>query len=127
MILKRAGCLVLVVFAAACAPKQAPVNPMADALASARSVYESDDDPEFVRLAAPSTLKIVEMLLVSRPQSAAAAADGVQRLHPGTRTAFLHVEAEVRAADAAAAKELQGTRREDVPARARLLPAAASR
>ena len=40
---------------------------MASALASASSVYETDNDPEFVRLAAPSTLKTVEMLLSQAP------------------------------------------------------------
>jgi TRAP transporter TatT component family protein len=105
MILKRAGCLVLV-FAAACAPKQSAVNPMADALASVSSVYESDDDPEFVRLAAPATLKIVEMLLVNapnQPQLLLTACSGFTQYSYG----FLQVEAEVKAADAAAAKELK--------------------
>ena len=58
------------------------LNRMASALADASSVYDTDNDPEFVRLAAPSTLKTIEMLLSAVAQAPAAAADGVQRLHP---------------------------------------------
>jgi hypothetical protein len=92
--------------ATACSPKQMALNRMASALASATSVYESDNDPEFVRLAAPSTLKTVEMLLSQSPdhqQLLLTACSGFTEYSYG----FLHVEAEVRAADAAAAKELR--------------------
>ncbi len=41
---------------------------MADALSSTASAFARDDDPEFVRLAAPTTLKMVEMLLDDAPQ-----------------------------------------------------------
>ena len=82
------------------------LNRMASALASASSVYESDNDPEFVRIAAPSTLKTVEMLLKdapSNPQLLMTACSGFTKYSYG----FLHVEAEVRAPDAAAAAELK--------------------
>jgi hypothetical protein len=91
----------------ACSPKKMGISRMADALSSTASAYSRDDDPEFVRLAAPSTLKMVEMLLDEQP------------LHPGllltacsgfTEYAygFLHVEAEIReASDAAAARDLR--------------------
>jgi hypothetical protein len=90
----------------ACSPKQMALNRMASALASASSVYESDNDPEFVRLAAPSTLKTVEMLLKDapeNPQLLRTACSGFTQYSYG----FLHVEAEVRAADAATAAELR--------------------
>ena len=93
-------------FAAACSPKQMALNRMAAALASASSVYESDNDAEFVRLAAPSTLKTIEMLLSqspNHPQLLLTACSGFTQYSYG----FLHVEAEVRAADAAAAGDLR--------------------
>lgn len=40
---------------------------MADAISATASTYSRDNDPEFVRLAAPSTLKMVEMLLDDNP------------------------------------------------------------
>jgi hypothetical protein len=90
----------------ACSPKQMGINRMASALASASSVYETDNDPEFVRVAAPSTLKTVEMLLSQspdHPQLLLTACSGFTQYSYG----FLHVEAEVRAADAAAATDLR--------------------
>lgn len=41
---------------------------MADALSSTATAFARDDDPELVRLAAPTTLKMVEMLLDDAPQ-----------------------------------------------------------
>jgi hypothetical protein len=90
----------------ACSPKQMALNRMASALADASSVYESDNDPEFVRLAAPSTLKTVEMLLSQspdHPRLLLTACSGFTQYSYG----FLHVEAELKAADEAAAKELK--------------------
>ena len=90
----------------ACSPKQMALNRMASALASASSVYETDNDPEFVRAAAPSTLKTVEMLLTQAPDHPAlllTACSGFTQYSYG----FLHVEAEVRAADLTAANELR--------------------
>ena len=43
------------------------MNRMADALASTASTFARDDDPEFVRTAAPATLKMVEMMLDDQP------------------------------------------------------------
>jgi hypothetical protein len=91
----------------ACSPRHIGINRMAEALAASGSVYASDDDPEFVRLAAPSTLKTVEMLLSEapdHPQLLLTACSGFTEY----AYAFLHVEAEVRpAADAPAARDLR--------------------
>jgi hypothetical protein len=105
MILKRALCLALLC-TAACSPKQVALNRMASALASAGTVYESDNDPEFVRLAAPSTLKTVEMLLKdapSNPQLLLTACRGFTQYSYG----FLHIEGEIRAPDGGASAELK--------------------
>jgi len=99
-----AGCALLLL--TACSPKNIAINRMASALASASSVYENDNDPEFVRLAAPSTLKTVEMLLKDSPgntQLLLTACSGFTQYAYG----FLHVEAEVRAQDAASASDLR--------------------
>jgi TRAP transporter T-component len=98
-----AGALMLT---AACSPKHLGINRMASALASSSSVYETDNDPEFVRVAAPSTLKTVEMLLTQspkHPQLLLTACSGFTQYSYG----FLHVEAEVRAADAALSNDLR--------------------
>jgi hypothetical protein len=82
------------------------LNRMAAALASSSTVYENDNDPEFVRLAAPSTLKTVEMLLSqspNHPQLLLTACRGFTEYSYG----FLHVESEVRAADPNAAQDLR--------------------
>lgn len=105
MILKRAACVALLC-TAACSPRTMAINRMASALASASTVYENDNDPEFVRLAAPSTLKTVEMLLQDAPgntQLLLTACSGFTQYSYG----FLHVEAEVRAPDKQAAAELR--------------------
>jgi len=102
----RAAVLGALIILAACSPKQMALNRMASALAEASSVYENDNDPEFVRLAAPSTLKTIEMLLSQSPKHPTlllTACSGFTQYS----YAFLHVEAEVRAADAAAAKDLR--------------------
>src|SRR6186997_3592073 len=87
--------------AVACSPKKYAVDRMASALADSSGVYERDNDPEFVRLAAPSTLKTIEMLLSQspdHPQLLLTACSGFTQYSYG----FLHVEAELRAQDAAA-------------------------
>jgi len=92
--------------AVACSPKKYAVDRMASALADASGVYERDNDPEFVRLAAPSMLKTVEMLLSQSPnhqQLLLTACSGFTQYSYG----FLHVEAELRAQDAAAAQDLK--------------------
>ena len=50
-----------------CSIKRMGVERMADAISSTATTYARDNDPEFVRLAAPSTLKMVEMLLDDNP------------------------------------------------------------
>jgi hypothetical protein len=54
--------------AAACSAKKMGISRMADALSSTASAFSRDNDPEFVRLAAPSTLKMIEMLLDEQPK-----------------------------------------------------------
>ena len=89
-----AAALALALPGASCSPKQMGINRMAEALSTTAGIYAEDNDPEFVRLAAPSTLKMVEMLLEEQPS------------HPGLLLtacsgftqyayAFLHVESEV--------------------------------
>src|SRR3954466_14167584 len=57
----------VLVLAAGCSPKKMGVSRMADALSSTASAFTRDNDPEFVRQAAPSTLKMVEMMLEDSP------------------------------------------------------------
>ena len=66
-----AGTVVLLMaFVTACSPKKMGISRMADALSSTASSFTRDNDPEFVRQAAPSTLKMVEMLLEQEPTHA---------------------------------------------------------
>lgn len=53
--------------ACACSPKRIGMSRMADALAATATTYRSDNDIELVRVAAPSTLKLVEMMLDQAP------------------------------------------------------------
>ena len=97
------ACLLCV--CSACVPRQMGINRMASALAAAGSVYERDDDPEFVRLAAPSTLKTVEMLLSQSPdqqQLLLTACSGFTEY----AYAFLQVEAQLNPGNRAAASDL---------------------
>src|SRR4029079_16661163 len=91
---------------AGCSPKKMGINRMADALPSTASTFTRDTDPEFVRQAAPSTLKMVEMLLEDSPA------------HPGllmtacsafTQYAYAFLQSDADAADpaSATAKELK--------------------
>ena len=91
---------------AGCSPKKMGISRMADALTSTASAFTRDNDPEFVRQAAPSTLKMVEMLLDDSPS------------HPGllmtacsgfTQYAYAFLQSDADAADPAstAAKELK--------------------
>jgi hypothetical protein len=106
MLLTRGVLVLLVLGAVACSPKQMALNRLASAMSEATSVYDTDSDPEFVRLAAPSTLKTIEMLLTQSPNHTGlllTACSGFAQYSYG----FLHVEAEVRAAEVEAAKELR--------------------
>jgi len=90
---------------AACSPRNIALDRMASTLAGATSVYENDNDPDFVRLAAPSTLKTIEMLLSQRPdhdQLLLTACSGFTEYSYG----FLHVESQL-ASDANAARDLR--------------------
>jgi hypothetical protein len=59
--------ILLAASAAGCTPKKMGIGRMADALSSTAGTFSRDTDPEFVRQAAPSTLKMVEMLLDEEP------------------------------------------------------------
>jgi hypothetical protein len=99
--------LALISASFACSPATMGINRMADALSATTSAFGRDDDPEFVRIGAPSTLKMVEMMLDDQPS------------HPGLLLtacsgytqyayAFLHVESELIAPkDASAAADLK--------------------
>jgi hypothetical protein len=65
--LRRVITIVLVVTLAGCSPKKMGISRMADALSSTASAFTRDNDPEFVRQAAPSTLKMIEMMLEDSP------------------------------------------------------------
>jgi predicted anti-sigma-YlaC factor YlaD len=67
----RRGALVALLAAvclAACSPSRMGINRMAAALTDTATAYSRDDDPEFVRLAAPATLKMIEMMLDQQPR-----------------------------------------------------------
>lgn len=86
--------LLAVLVTTACSPKRMGINRMADALSSTASAFGRDDDPEFVRAAAPSTLKMVEMLLDQQPDHAGlllTACSGFTQYAYG----FLHSEADL--------------------------------
>ena len=57
----------LCVMVSACSPHTIAMNRMADALTATARSYSSDNDIELVRTAAPSTLKLVEMMLDGAP------------------------------------------------------------
>ena len=79
---------------------------MADALSSTASAFTRDNDPEFVRQAAPSTLKMVEMLLEESPSHAGllmTACSGFTQY----AYAFLQSDADVADAGSTTAKELR--------------------
>jgi hypothetical protein len=95
----------------ACSVRQMGVDRVASALTGTAASYATDNDPEFVRLAAPSTLKMVELLLEQQPR------------HPGLLLtacsgftqyayAFLQVDAEL-------APPQDRSRAEELKARAR--------
>ena len=64
----RAACLCLALLvSSSCSPARMGMNRMAEALSATAAAYSRDDDPEFVRLGAPATLKMVEMMLDTQP------------------------------------------------------------
>ena len=96
---------------AACSPSRMGINRMASALTDTARAYSTDNDPEFVRLAAPSTLKMVEMLLDQDPQHEGlllTACSGFTQY----AYAFLQVDAELAPpSEAARAEELRSRAR----------------
>ncbi|MEO8074981.1 MAG: TRAP transporter TatT component family protein [Acidobacteriota bacterium] len=90
-----------------CSPKKMGISRMADALSSTASTFSRDTDPEFVRLAAPSTLKMVEMLLDQQPRHEGllmTACSGFTQYAYG----FLQTDADLAAdASGASARELR--------------------
>jgi predicted anti-sigma-YlaC factor YlaD len=58
----------LCVTVSACSPHTIAMNRMADALSDTARSYSSDNDIDLVRTAAPSTLKLVEMMLDGAPE-----------------------------------------------------------
>ena len=56
------------VVASGCSVKRMGLARMADAISATSSTFAVDNDPEFIRLAAPSSLKMVEMLLQEQPR-----------------------------------------------------------
>jgi hypothetical protein len=82
------------------------ISRMADALTSTASAFTRDNDPEFVRQAAPSTLKMIEMLLEESPSH-----DGLLMTACSGFTqyayAFLQADADTAAPGSTAAKEMR--------------------
>jgi hypothetical protein len=79
---------------------------MADALSSTASAFTRDNDPEFVRQAAPSTLKMIEMLLEESPSHVGllmTACSGFTQY----AYAFLQSDADVAVAGSSTARELR--------------------
>jgi hypothetical protein len=110
--------LVVVSAACGCAPRTIAANRMADALSATARSYTTDNDVELVRAAAPSTLKLVEMMLEQAPQHhglLSTACSGFTQYAYG----FLQVDAEIaEPADRGAAAALND-RAQKMYARAR--------
>ena len=90
-----------------CSVKRMGMERMADAISASSSAFASDNDPEFVRLAAPSNLKMVEMMLERQPDHRGllgTACSGFTQYAYG----FLHIDADsLEPARAAEARELR--------------------
>lgn len=103
----RVFVLVGAVAVSGCSIKRMGLARMADAISATSSTFAADNDPEFVRLAAPSTLKMVEMLLGEQPRHhglLSTACSGFTQYS----YAFLHVDAEsADPGNAGAARELR--------------------
>lgn len=100
------GLITLVPLTSGCALSSIGMNRMADALTATAGAYARDDDPELVRIGAPATLKMIEMLLDRQPGHAGlllSACSGFTQY----AYAFLQVESEIVAAAAAPSSELR--------------------
>lgn len=99
--------MVVLTAISACSPATMGMNRMADALSATSSAFGRDDDPEFVRIGAPSTLKMVEMMLDDHPSHAGlllTACSGYTQY----AYAFLQVESEIaQPSNVAAAADLK--------------------
>ena len=98
--------VIFVAALSACAPRTMATNRMSDALSATATSYTTDDDIELVRAAAPSTLKLVEMMVEQAPQHQGlltTACSGFTQYAYG----FLQIDAEMaEPADRAAAAAL---------------------
>ena len=110
--------LLLAAAACGCAPRTMAANRMADALSATARSYTTDNDIELVRAAAPSTLKLVEMMLDQTPQHLGlltTACSGFAQYAYG----FLQIDAEMLAATDRAAAAAMNDRAQKMYARAR--------
>jgi hypothetical protein len=104
----RVVSLGLVVVCAGCSLKRMGLERMANAISATSSTFAADNDPEFVRLAAPSTLKMVEMLLQEEPRHHGLLSTGCSGFTQYAY-AFLQVDSEnLEPGRAAEARELRG-------------------
>lgn len=53
----------------ACSIERLAINTLADVLAGGDSVFESDNDPEFIAQALPFSLKLIDALLIEQPDN----------------------------------------------------------
>lgn len=60
--------LALTLALGACSTRQLVVNSVGDAIAQSGGAFANDDDPELIRAAAPSSLKLIESLLAESPE-----------------------------------------------------------
>ena len=101
------GLLALTALSSGCSLRKAGLARMADAISATTSTFATDNDPEFVRLAAPATLKMVEMLLQEQPRHHGLLTTGCSGFTQYAY-AFLQVDAEGLASDRQAdARELR--------------------
>lgn len=104
---RLAAVAAVTVLVCGCSPKRIGMSRMADALAATATTYRSDNDIELVRAAAPSTLKLVEMMLDQAPDHSgllSTACSGFAQYSYG----FLQLDSEIAEASApAAAAELK--------------------
>jgi hypothetical protein len=97
---------IVVGVSAGCSLKRMGISRMADALTSTASAFTRDNDPEFVRQAAPSTLKMIEMLLEESPAHTGllmTACSGFTQY----AYAFLQADADTAPPGSATAKEMR--------------------
>jgi predicted anti-sigma-YlaC factor YlaD len=103
--------LVLCCAGSGCSIRRYALNKAADALAESGSTFASDDDPELIKAAAPSSLKLMESFLAENPRHPgllAAAASGFTQY----AYAFVQEDAdEAESRDLAAAEALRARAR----------------